>query len=77
MFAANAGAHQIAHLLQNEGADLSVTNNTKMTALHCAAAKYVHTTALADLQAILCESDSDVSFTANTSRPWRGSSTAT
>lgn len=38
MFAANAGAHQIAHLLQNEGADLSLTNNSKMTALHCAAA---------------------------------------
>lgn len=39
MFAANAGAHQIAHLLQSEGADLTVTNNSKMTALHCAAAK--------------------------------------
>ena len=41
MFAANAGAHQITHLLQSEGADLIVTNNAKMTALHCAAAKYV------------------------------------
>jgi hypothetical protein len=42
MFAANAGHHEVAHYLQTEGADLTVTNNTKMTALHCAAAKYEH-----------------------------------